>query len=331
MSEEAREQAAAGDVQNRLDELAAELKAVSTSVSRHGRVAAWILIVVCAIVAIYLGVLYKQVTPRVQPETLVQYAADQIPQNEDALIEQLKASVPQVVDRIGTEMEKLKADIPARADKLAEQLIQRIPSMLDQLEPQMQQLKATAQQRREEIAKKLKDVEPEAMDKLKDQLAALKPKIPELTSKFTQTLVKQAPAIADKLCETLIKTMPSARKMVLSRVKEQLAASTERLDDVVDKAVKQVVEQHKKDIATLSVDDLSTRLQAAFEEAAGPVLDEVAAPVGRAIVGVRTDLAELINKARTDPSKLTREEQLELRLIQLANTYFRLRAARPAE
>jgi len=324
MSEEAKSEARPEELARQLDELASELKAIGASASRRGKITAWVLIIVWAIVALYLIFF---VTPRVRkyvrPEALVGYAADQLQIHEADVMESLKASVPRFVDTFGEELEKVKDNFPKQTDKLAQEIIARMPEWVDQLGPQMEELKTTAAQKREELAERLKGAAPDTMANVRPQLEALVPKIPAMTEKFGDTLVKQAPSIADSLRDNLIKVLPSARRMLVERLQQQLAESTEQLDDVVDAAVMKVIDQHKQDIAALSGADLSERLQAGFEEAAGPVLDEFARPLGTAIKGVRSDLADLLARA---PDRLSREEELELRLVQLANTYFKVRA-----
>jgi len=248
MSEEAKSEARPEELARQLDELASELKAIGASASRRGKITAWVLIIVWAIVALYLIFF---VTPRVRkyvrPEALVGYAADQLQIHEADVMESLKASVPRFVDTFGEELEKVKDNFPKQTDKLAQEIIARMPEWVDQLGPQMEELKTTAAQKREELAERLKGAAPDTMANVRPQLEALVPKIP-----FGDTLVKQAPSIADSLRDNLIKVLPSARRMLVQRLQQQLAESTEQLDDVVDAAVMKVIDQHKQDIAALS-------------------------------------------------------------------------------
>ena len=322
MSDETRKNASLAGLQAQMDELARELKDVSDGAKRRGKITAWTLIIVCAIVAIYLGALYRRVKPAIQPEVLVTLAAAQLPAHEDQLLATLKSSADNMVAALDPQLQKFKKDLPELTDRLAAQLKESIPVWLDELEPQLAELKTTLPDKRKALAEKLQAAAPDVMANLKPKLVELKPRIPELTNKLGDTLVEQAPTIADSLRDSLIKAMPSARKMLVARVQERLAAPTSEVGAVVDRAVQQVVEQHKEDISALSGEDLSTKLQAAFEEAAGPVLDEFDKPLAAAIEQVRVDLADLLARA---PDRLTEEEQLELRFVQLANTYFKVK------
>jgi hypothetical protein len=92
---------------------------------------------------------------------------------------------------------------------------------------------------------------------------------------------------------------------------------------MVDDAVQTLIDQHAQDIATLDSEKLAATLVPAFEEAAGPVLDEFCEGIDLAIVSVRDSLSDLVQKYKA--GTLTREEEIELRYIQLWKTYWNVR------
>ena len=322
MSEETRRNASLAGLQAQVDELSRELKQISDAAARRGKITAWTLIIVCAIVAIYLGVLYRRVAPAIQPDVLVPLAINQMAAHEDQFLATLKTSADAMVTSLEPQMRKFAQDLPELTDKLAAQIKENIPLWIDQLEPQLAELKTALPEKRRALAEKLIAAAPDVMGNLKPRLLELKPKIPEMTKKLGDTLAEQAPDVVDSLRDSLIKVMPGARKMLVQRITAALAEPTSRTGAVVDQAVGVVLAQHREDIAKLSGEDLSKKLQAAFEEAAGPVLDEFDRPLAGAIKQVREDLADLLSRA---PDGLTEEEQLELRLVQLANTYFKVK------
>jgi len=195
--------------------------------------------------------------------------------------------------------------------------------VLDSLEPQLVQLKEEITARREELAEKLKGEAKNIAEQVRPQLEDLKNRIPELTQQYSKTLTEMAPAMADKFRDSAISYLPRLQDKLLKMTEEELAARKPELTRMVDDAVQTLIDQHAQDIATLDSEKLAATLVPAFEEAAGPVLDEFCEGIDLAIVSVRDSLSDLVQKYKT--GTLTREEEIELRYIQLWKTYWNVR------
>jgi DNA repair exonuclease SbcCD ATPase subunit len=191
------------------------------------------------------------------------------------------------------------------------------------LEPQLVQLKEEITARREELAEKLKGEAKNIAEQVRPQLEDLKNRIPELTQQYSKTLTEMAPAMADKFRDSAISYLPRLQDKLLKMTEEELAARKPELTRMVDDAVQTLIDQHAQDIATLDSEKLAATLVPAFEEAAGPVLDEFCEGIDLAIVSVRDSLSDLVQKYKT--GTLTREEEIELRYIQLWKTYWNVR------
>jgi ABC-type transporter Mla subunit MlaD len=252
-------------------------------------------------------------------------AKAQLPELRKQLEASMKAAIPGMMDEVMAEADRLKQRLPEVRRQMAQNLKDAIPRMMDQLEPRMDELRDRLPEVRAEFAQRLKDAAPGVMADLKPRLAEAKDKIPEIKEELARNLTEQAPVIADMLRDQIVQTaLPEARRMLAQATMQRLDEELPRLSQVVDDAVRLVVEQHLEDIKTLEREDLSQELQVAFEEAAGPVLDEFSAGVEQGIEDVKDRLRVLIAKAESG-RELTRKEQLELRYIQLWKTYWNVR------
>jgi len=327
MSEERKKEETLRGLQDQVRELNTELSAAAAAANRSWKVTAWILAIVCAVIVIYLGVIYGKLKGYITPEGLVEMAMaparEKLPDIQKALTQRLKDMAPQVMQALDEQIGDPNVRIPELRKTLAEQLTAMAPQLADSLEPQLVLLKEEMTARREELAETLKGEADNIAEQIRPQLEDLKNRIPELTQQYSKTLTDMAPAMADKFRDSAISYLPRLQDKLLKMTEEELAAKKPELTRMVDDAVQTLIDQHAQDIATLDSEQLAATLVPALEEAAGPVLDEFCAGIDLAIVSVRDSLSDLVQKYKA--GTLTREEEIELRYIQLWKTYWNVR------
>lgn len=323
MSEEAKNNATSQDVQNQISALAAELRQASEAAQKKVKTGTVVLVVVLAIVAIYMGYIYFKLAPQVRPEYLVHLGAQLLPKYEEDVIKAFKDGAPALVARLDPQFERMKDRLPEMRKELAEKIKAEIPGVIDRLGPRMEEIRDALPEARAAFAERLKEGAPGLAENIRPRLAEFRKTIPDLTDKLGGILVDQAPDIAKMLKDRVVGILPRLRKEIIKRVQNRLdQEDMSQLGDVVNKAVEAVLTEHRKNVAVLTHDDLAKALEDAFEKAAGYVLDDFAGPLGMAITQVNADMKDLLARA---PDNLTEEEALELRLVQLVNTYFKIR------
>jgi len=301
MSEEGKSEGALQGEQAQIAELAAELAQAKAAADRRWRVTALVYGILCLVIAGYLGWLYFNFfKPFVRSEF--------------------------IVDRAATEIE---TKLPDYKDELAKLLADKAPELIDQLDPKIEELKIKYIDNTDEIARQLEAKIEDLPGYIKPKLDSLKAKVPELMKKLEEKLVAKAPSYADELRDKVLDMLPGAKDWALGLVKGKLEASKGDIAEVLDKAIRQLVEQHKQDIIDLEGDELAISLQADMEEAAGPILDKVSARLEGHIESITEDLEELL--AKQAAGTLTEEDELTLRYVQLWKTYWKVAMARGVE
>ena len=288
-----------------------------------------VLVVVLAIVAIYMGVIYYRLKPQVQPEYLVHLGAQLLPNYEEDVIKVFKDAAPAMVARLDPQFERMKTRLPEMRKEYAEKIKAQIPRLIERLGPRMEEIRDALPEARAALAERLKEGAPGLADNIRPRLAEFRENLPDLTETWGGIIVDQSSGIAKMLKDRVVGILPRLRKAILRRVQSRLdQEDMSQIGDVVNKAVSAVLTEHKKNVAVLTHDDLAKALEEAFEKAAGYVLDDFAGPLGASITQVNADMKDLLARA---PDNLTEEEALELRLVQLVNTYFKVRMLEPEE
>ena len=72
MNEQSNNDTALNAMHAQVTELSAQLKTASAATHRQWIVTAWVFVIICAVIAIYLGVVYSRLKPDLQPEVLVE-------------------------------------------------------------------------------------------------------------------------------------------------------------------------------------------------------------------------------------------------------------------
>jgi hypothetical protein len=126
-------------IQSQLDGLLADLKAASDAAERRWKVTGWVFVILCAVVAIYLGFLYRYVSDpkkELTPEGLVNLAAMQIkgelPKLADNFVKSAKSEAPAIVA-------EAKKQLPRLRQRVADSLTLRAPAYVDMLRDTMKQ------------------------------------------------------------------------------------------------------------------------------------------------------------------------------------------------
>ena len=334
------------DTQN----IAGDLSALTAAIRSRRMVTTWVLVIVYAVIAIYLGVIYAKFKPHMEPEALATYAMveaqDRLPDLKVKATDYLTGHVPAAADMLEQELanlpsyredlakllkeqapalvgqldiQQLKSDIPGHRAKLAETLKAKAPELIGQID--VQDLKKQITSYREELTKKLTEDAPGYVDQI--DLEQLKTKIPKYRQDLTKALTSNAPKLVNQLRDKLLASLPQLQSSLVGLAKDKLGETTPELQKLIDDAVKNIVDQHVQDIQALEGSNLPEGLTASFEEAAGPVLDKYTEGVGIAIKDIRANMEDLL--AKQAAGTLTKEEKVKLRYIQLWKTYWNVR------
>ena len=301
------------DIQSQLNGLLADLKAASDAAERRWKVTGWVFVILCAVVAIYLGMLYRRLSdPKtgLSPEGLVADAALQVrarlPGLADEFIKRAKSEAPTLVAEAKKQLprlrqraaDSLKLRAPAYVDMLRDTMKQYIPQATNMVMARLGEAIAPMGKMTEAIDHAVMGV----IQAHKENIKTLSD--PDLTAKLEE-------AFEEAMLPALWEMSPKA--------------TAKSFDD----AVMVIIEQHKENMKVLTSKDLQEKLQASFEEAAGPVLDEFAGPVGNAIASVKKSLQELV--LQKNMKELSEKQLLELRYIQLWKTYWNVTMGKEKE
>ena len=333
MSEERKNEQVLTGLRDQVSELTREISSVSAAASRRWKITAWVVGILCAAIVIYLGYFYSKLKVAATPEELakigVLYYRERQDELQDELTQSLKGLAPEVMQALDEEVGELDVTLAKLRETLAKQLIEMAPKLAEGLQPELEKVKKSLTEDREELVEKLKLEAKTMADKIKPQLEQLKDEIPELTEKYKTTLTDMAPKMADKFQKSAIDYLPRLRDRAMSMTQRELDARKPELVKLIDDAVETLIDQHADNMAKLDGDELTAILVPAFEEAAGPVLDEFSKGVEASIASVKDTLSGLLQKYKT--GNLTRKEEIELRYIQLWKTYWNVRMEEPIE
>jgi len=176
-------------------------------------------------------------------------------------------------------------------------------------------------------AGKLKDAAPTVMrEQVKPQLEQLTARLPELREKYTARIRREAPVwINEAVDEIGDKWLPKAELALLKFVDEKTDELMAELGTQVDAVVGQVITSTERDLRVFTeeggdVAALRARLEEAFEQAMGPVLDELLDDIDVKVRDAGRGISELVAKHKA--KRLTPDEVLEVRLIQLTIALF---------
>ncbi len=188
MSEEAKNDVTSQDVQAQISALTAELRQASEAAEKKVKTSTVVLVVVLAIVAIYMGVVYIKLKPQVQPEALVHMAAQMLPKYEEDVITAFKDAAPDIVAKLDPQFERMKTRLPEMRQELAEKIKDQIPGVMDRLGPAMEEMRKSLPERRAALAEKLKEGASKLAEDVRPRLAEFRDNLPDLTEKWGDTL-----------------------------------------------------------------------------------------------------------------------------------------------
>ncbi|MDP6107052.1 MAG: hypothetical protein QGI33_01275 [Candidatus Brocadiia bacterium] len=328
MSEESKNEAAQGDLQAQIESLTSELQALSATARTRWKVGAVVLVIVCLVVAIYLGVIYSRVKPYAEPGELVDIFAptlvDKVTEEKGQWVADLKDRAPDVMKNfVKPELVRLQGNIDQYRVEVSKAIDGLSDELIEDLGERLQAVDITAE--REKLAKQCIDEAPARLAALKPRFALLKIKIEDQKAFLIKTLTGNADDIVDYGRDLLIDSgLPLLRSRLADRVSEAIEPVGSESGAIVERAVDQVLAQHMEDIKVLEDPALEGSLKVAFEEAAGPVLDEFAKGAETAVKEDRRSLEDLIARAKSG-EPLSREDELHLRFIQLWKTYWNVR------
>jgi len=117
--------------------------------------------------------------------------------------------------------------------------------------------------------------------------------------------------------------VPKGRKELLTLVNQKADELLAQFGGQIEDVVAQVIAETDQLVTGADLRDqtaLKARIEAAFEEAMGPVLDEVLTGLDEKVFAVGELIEELVQKYRD--GNLTHQETLEVRLIQLTLALF---------
>jgi hypothetical protein len=182
------------------------------------------------------------------------------------------------------------------------------------------------------LAEKLKAEAPRLVnEELKPRLVQLKEDLPELRRDATKQLLAEAPDLIDRGIEALeTDLLPAANDELIRMLGEKLDELADRIEQNLDSIVHEVIDQVEQDVGDLAdTEKMRLAMEATFEEAMGPVLDEVLAGLDLKVEEVREKVAVLVESYKL--GALSHDQMLEVRLIQLIRALFEQAAAKPAE
>ncbi len=229
MSEESRSEAGLEGLQSQASEVVAELKEASAAASRRWKVTAWVFGILCAVIAIYLGVLYGKLKPYLKSEEMVKLAAGQIhvklPEAQKWLVENIKEEAPKIVAELKGQlprvMDELSATLRESAPQRADWLRDRV---LDRILPDLKKsVRAWAGKELRDAPEQLTSVIDEAIQQIvkahKDDIAALEG--PELTEKLKDGFERAAGDVLDEFSKGLEQSIKSVKASLADLLEKQ--------------------------------------------------------------------------------------------------------------
>jgi hypothetical protein len=160
---------------------------------------------------------------------------------------------------------------------------------------------------------------------VKPRIESLLAQIPELREEWTERFRKEGPDWINHAVENFgDNVLPAGNEHLLNIVDEQVDELLAQFGDQVDAVIAQVIDQTGAllDDANLRGDQtaLRGRIEAAFEDAMGPVLDEVLANLDEKVRSTGVAIGDLVD--RYTEGHMSHKDKLEVRLIQLVLALF---------
>jgi hypothetical protein len=259
------------DVADDVAVLAGEIRAMESKAAGAWKIAAVVWIILLAVIAGYLSVIYGKLKDRLTPDVVIELGIGQV----NSLLAGYGA--PEI-------------DSPMLPEWLAGELKAQAPIVLK--------------------------------ERLKPMLEDLQQRLPELRQEFTERAKAEAPVLMDQAVDRLeTDLLPRANDALMKLVEEQVEELIQQVEEGLDAAVAQVVADVKTSTDDLAdAEKMQAAMAAAFEEAMGPILDEMFAQLDDKVAVVRSGMESLSQKRRA--GALTHKERLEVRLIQLIRALF---------
>ena len=334
MSDESKNEAAQGDLQGQIEDLTSELRGLSATARTRWKVGAVILIIVCLVVAIYLGVVYSWAKQHGDPGELVDLfvptLVNRVGEEKDQWVKELNDQAPDLMRNfVEPELVRLQGNLDQYRGEVAKAIEGLTEELIEDLGKRLEAVDITAE--RKKLAEGLKKEAHGRVEALKPRFAQLKTKIEDQKVFLIDTLTDNADDIVNFGRDLLIdKGLPLIRSRLADRASAAIEPIGSESGKIVEDAIDQVLAQHMEDMKVLDDPALEEALKVAFEEAAGPVLDKFAEGVEAAVKEDRRSLEELIARAKSG-EPLSREDELHLRFIQLWKTYWNVRMLSPEE
>ena len=172
----------------------------------------------------------------------------------------------------------------------------------------------------------IKDAAPGFMrDRVKPQIDTLLARLPEERIKWTQRFREEGPVwINDAVQHFGEEVLPAGNEALLDLVDEKVDEILAQFGDQIDAIIGQVIDTTGGMMEETGLrndqPELRARIESAFEDAMGPVLDEVMADLDEKVSDTGVAIGELVEKYNA--RRLTHKEKLEVRLIQLTMALF---------
>jgi hypothetical protein len=181
------------------------------------------------------------------------------------------------------------------------------------------------------LATKLETAAPQVMQEhVKPQLLDLQARLPELRAQYAADIRRRAPELMEQgLRQFENEMLPQASDYFVSWLDTHLDQLMTQVDQDLQRAVGEMLVDVTRDVETLDqVQVMRERLRMAFEDAMGPVMDEMFEGLDQKVADVRGGMEELIDDYQH--GRLSHKEKLEIRLVQLVRELFRGAAAKPS-
>ncbi|MHC4592121.1 MAG: hypothetical protein ACYS8L_05435 [Planctomycetota bacterium] len=248
MSEETRNEASLDAVQAQVNELSSQLRAANAAAGRRWKLTAWVFAIVCAVIAIYLGVIYAKFKPFARPELLVRSGIStvttELPRYKADLARVLKEQAPELVGAL--DAETLRTEIPKLTEGLAAQIRQKAPGVVEeQIEAQADRLRAKLPEVREDLARRLKAAIPDMMDGLMPGPEEVKARLPELRQDIAESVTRAIPGMLDSLmpaAEDVEARIPEVMDSLRERVKESIPGMVDSIMPATEEVAEKLPE-----------------------------------------------------------------------------------------
>ena len=184
------------------------------------------------------------------------------------------------------------------------------------------------------MATKLKDMAPDVMqNQVRPKMEELLAQLPQRRQELAQKITAKAPEWADKgVVYFGEKMIPEVEKRLLAMVDQNVTKLLDQFSGQIEGVIQKVLAESKGAIDALGpgsdMSQLRRTMELAFEDAIGPVLDELLRDLDKKVANVRISIADLVDSYEADT--LTYEQGLEVRLIQLTLAIFEGTSITPA-